>query len=342
MNAVEVILRYVEVFRRFGIPVTFEPGWDARGNGQTANYQGAICHHTATPSSNTRPQALVTGRPDLSGPLCQFAGLHSGGVHVVAAHPANHAGASGGPSMGPLPVTRAFNPLVVGFEMVYPGTSPMSPEQYRTQLVYILATGEIFGSVERCRGHYETSIEGKPDPAWSMNPWRPYDMNYMRAEALTLMEDEVTPEQVQQVINGVIGGVFGRIIPLKQYPTGTNSVSLQGVLEYDDYRAQSLGAQVKAVGVQVNAIGTAVAALADKLGDVHLDEEQLNELTSDLTAKLHVIEDEMEAAAERQRADMLARIDELAERLADSNVADVRQGLREFFYAASAPEPPQG
>ncbi|MGW4114834.1 hypothetical protein ACWEFJ_28500 [Actinosynnema sp. NPDC004786] len=203
MNAVELILRFVAVFRRFGVPVTFEPGWEARGNGQSAAYVGGLVHHTVTPVSDVRPQSLVTGRPDLSGPLCNLAGLGSGGIHVVAAHPANHAGASGGPSMGPLPVTRAFNRLVVGLEIVYPGTSPMTDAQYRTAQVFALACHEIFGDVERCRAHFETSIEGKIDIAYAANPTRSYDMNQFRRGALVLHQEDdmaLTPDDTNLLL----------------------------------------------------------------------------------------------------------------------------------------------
>jgi len=192
-NAVADVLAFVAVFREFGIPVDFEPGWDSRGNGQNADYQGGILHHTATPGvsyANPSPSTRILrdGRADLSGPLCQFQGCYQGRVRVIAAHPANHAGASGGRSMGPLPVTGAFNRLVVGLEMDYNGVSPMSPEEWTIALVYLIAIKRVYGSVERGRGHWETSIEGKIDPAWAANPAISYDMDAMRAAALAFEE----------------------------------------------------------------------------------------------------------------------------------------------------------
>lgn len=188
MNAVEVILRIVAVCRELGTVVTFEPGWESRGNGLAAAYEGALLHHTVTPLSDRRPDALVVGRPDLDGPLCNAAGLASGGLHIIAAHPANHAGASGGPSMGPLPVTRLFNPRVLGLEIVYPGTSPMTDAQYRTALVWSYACAIVVGGgdLERARGHFETSVEGKIDPAWATNPVRTYDMAALRRSAAAI------------------------------------------------------------------------------------------------------------------------------------------------------------
>ncbi|WHT21031.1 hypothetical protein N8J89_08170 [Crossiella sp. CA-258035] len=182
--SVSITLRFVEIFRAHGVPVTFESGWERRGNGQTSAYEGGIVHHTATAVSNTRPQILVTGRNDLPGPLCNFAGLSGGGIHVVAANPANHAGASGGRSMGPLPVTTTFNRRVLGLEIVYPGTSPMTAAQLRTAKVFAKAVQQVFGSVERCRAHAETSITGKWDPGYANG--RTIDMNQFRREAATI------------------------------------------------------------------------------------------------------------------------------------------------------------
>ncbi len=58
---------------RHGVPVLTENGWETRGNGQTADYQGAIMHHTAARSSARNPEPsrriVVDGRPDLRGPL---------------------------------------------------------------------------------------------------------------------------------------------------------------------------------------------------------------------------------------------------------------------------------
>lgn len=174
-------LRAVELFRSMGVPVTFEPGWDTRGNGQSSAYQGGILHHTGGAYAATCPGILIHGRSDLSGPLCNFAGLTNGGIHVVAAHPANHAGASGGSSNGPFPVTTLFNRLVMGLEICYPGSSPMTDAQYRTAKVFAKVMEIMFGSVERARAHRETSREGKWDPGWS--PGQTINMAELRAAA---------------------------------------------------------------------------------------------------------------------------------------------------------------
>lgn len=142
-DAVQFFLEIVGEAKRLGARVTFEPGWETRGNGTSANYEGLIVHHTASPSSAARPfptkGILIGGRSDLSGPLCNFAGPWCADddpwLHVIAAHPANHAGASGGRSMGPLPVTSLFNPRVLGLEIDYGGDTPMSRGQYKAATI---------------------------------------------------------------------------------------------------------------------------------------------------------------------------------------------------------------
>ncbi|PWK81743.1 hypothetical protein C8D88_116155 [Lentzea atacamensis] len=187
--SVDLTLKVVQVFREFAVPVTFEPGWERRGNGLTSAYKGGILHHTGTASasySNPSPttRILRDGRSDLPGPLCNFQGCFDGRVHVIAAHPANHAGASGGYNTAPLPVTRLFNPQVMGFEADYPGATPMSPELRKAALVYAVAMWRVFGSIQTLRAHAETSVEGKWDPGYASG--RTVDMNAFRSEAVQL------------------------------------------------------------------------------------------------------------------------------------------------------------
>ncbi len=159
------------LLRAAGVVVREWPDWESRGNGLTSAYEGGIVHHTATAFGVALPSTgvgrlLVNGRSDLQGPLCNYAGNDDGSITVIAAHPANHAGASGGRSMGPLPVTSLFNRRVLGLEIVYPGTQPMRTAQYRSALVWANAVAAVCGrgDIQRIRAHAETSVTGKWDP----------------------------------------------------------------------------------------------------------------------------------------------------------------------------------
>lgn len=202
--SVALVLQAVEIFRSYGVPVTFEPGWETRGNGQSSAYQGGIVHHTGGGYNATCPGILIYGRSDLSGPLCNFAGLTGGGIHVVAAHPANHAGASGGPSNGPFPVTSLFNRLVWGLEICYPGAQPMTNEQYRTALVFAEVNRRLFGDVERCRAHGETSREGKWDPGYA--PGATISMGVFRSDALNISEGDMSA-QAEEWLRQIYGSM---------------------------------------------------------------------------------------------------------------------------------------
>lgn len=171
--------------RARGIVVHFADGYWDRGNGQNWNGpQGAIMHHTASGYANALPgtgiyNVLCNGRPDLDGPLCNSAGNQDGSVTIIAAWPANHAGASGGSWARPFPDTNNFNNMVWGHEIVYPGTQPMREAQFNTMVVL----GRVICDLLRkdsswIRGHYETSVTGKWDPGFAEGQW--YDMNDVR------------------------------------------------------------------------------------------------------------------------------------------------------------------
>lgn len=194
--------------RRAGIVVHEYPGCWTRGNGLASAFEGGVVHHTASGFGSALPttgigQLLVDGRDDLDGPLCNWAGNEDGSVTFIAAFPANHAGASGGRSMGPLPVTRLFNPRVLGLEIVYPGTVSMRDAQYRTALVWSRIVADVvgFSNIQRIRGHFETSTTGKIDPAGIGG--RPINMPAFRtAAALSRTppkEDDMTPAQAAQL-----------------------------------------------------------------------------------------------------------------------------------------------
>lgn len=209
-DAVAAVLQVVTRMRQLEprLKVTYESGWETRGNGTSADYVGGIIHHTATPSSLSNPfptqTVLRVGRSDLPGPLCNFAGpacsVEAPWIHVMAAHPANHAGASGGRSMGPLPVTSLFNPRVMGLEIDYAGLVPMLPGQLRAASLWARAVADVLagGNVEYVRAHMETSITGKWDPGYANG--RTIDMAAFRrgAAALAIGEDDMPLSDVDK------------------------------------------------------------------------------------------------------------------------------------------------
>jgi N-acetylmuramoyl-L-alanine amidase-like protein len=187
--------------RAAGVTVYEWPGWESRGNGLTSAYEGLVVHHTASGYGSAFP-VLVDGRPDLSGPLCNTSGNADGSVTLIAAHPANHAGAGFGRSMGPLPRTSLFNNRVWGHETVYPGDQPMTDAQYRTAAILARICTDVFGygDIERARAHAETSGEGKWDPGYA--PGLTIDMGAFRSDALNIQEDDLSAaaeEMISQI-----------------------------------------------------------------------------------------------------------------------------------------------
>jgi hypothetical protein len=204
-DAVQVTLEVVNRCRGYlpALTVTWEPGWETRGNGTSANYDFGNVHHTGSVTSAAKPfvtrNLLRDGRPDLSGPLCNEAGpwctREAPRLHVIAAQPANHAGASR--ASGPVPALALYNPRTRGLEVDYPGSSPMTDGQLLVAHVWARANADVLarGNVEHIRGHAETSVTGKWDPGRA--PGKTIDMAAFRraAAALTLgddMPDEAT------------------------------------------------------------------------------------------------------------------------------------------------------
>lgn len=242
MNVVAFVHRAVQLAREAGLTVTFEPGWETRGNGYAANYVGFLAHHTATASSEANPfpsrKLLRDGRSDLAGPLCNSAGPADGTIHVMAANPANHAGASGGKSMGPLPTTTLFNPRVWGHEIDYAGTVPMRDVQYTAAAVWarcvlqaLVESGQIPAfDPQRARLHAETSVTGKWDPG--CGPSLTIDAAAFRAAVATppTPTEENEDEEVDYLIKS------GRF-PLGVLKLGDDFVGMSTAAESNNWKA---------------------------------------------------------------------------------------------------------
>lgn len=196
-RANEVIAR----LRAAGITVHEQPGWQTRGNGMSSAYEGFSWHHTATAPSNANLGILINGRSDLSGPLCNTCGWADGSVGMIAANPANHAGASGGYNTAPLPRTSLFNKLMWGHEIIYPGDKPMSAAQYKTACILAKICTDVFGygDINRAKGHAETSITGKWDPGYA--PGRTLDLNKFRSDARNSLLVPIVKKEDDMALN---------------------------------------------------------------------------------------------------------------------------------------------
>lgn len=238
-DAVQFTLEWAARARALGATVTFQAGWEGRGNGTSADYEGAVVHHTASPSSAARPNptlgVLIAGRSDLSGPLCNVTGpwctVDKPTLHVVSANPANHAGASGGRSMGPLPVTGLFNKRVFGLEIDYAGSSAMTDGQRRAALIFARAVADVLGrSTEYVRAHAETSITGKWDPGYASG--KTIDMGAFRQDATNITADsggfDLSQAQFDQLWQGIVGRLDQEIIPTLRGIIGAASKPFMG------------------------------------------------------------------------------------------------------------------
>jgi hypothetical protein len=83
----------LEVLTAAGVNVKAADGWEKRGR-PGFQPKGIMLHHTAGPRGGDAPTLAlcISGRPDLSGPLCHIVLGRSGTAHLIAANVANHAG----------------------------------------------------------------------------------------------------------------------------------------------------------------------------------------------------------------------------------------------------------
>lgn len=209
------------------VTVTFEPGWERKGNGQSfpnGKPLGLLTHHTGG-DYGSGLSVLVNGRPDLSPPLCNNCTYPDGRIHIIAAHPANHAGASGGKSMGPLPTTTSFNRLMWGNEIMYPGSTPMTREQYRSACILGGVISGILGytTTEYCRLHAETSVTGKWDAGAGKGPGIPLDGRQFRADIWPLLTASHTAaSEEEDMLSWEVSGRGRKVIIC---PTGSMSAN---------------------------------------------------------------------------------------------------------------------
>lgn len=138
--------RVAAILKAKGIRVAEVDGWTTRGRSTFAP-RAVVCHWTAAGGSVT--SLLVHGRPGIPGPLCNFEVLPgSGGVKLIAAGKANHAG-----------VARSgfTNSVAFGIEAAGP---PISNEEFRVYQALVAAICKVYGLPvgDRVRDHREVAL----------------------------------------------------------------------------------------------------------------------------------------------------------------------------------------
>jgi N-acetyl-anhydromuramyl-L-alanine amidase AmpD len=134
------------ILKAKGIPATEVSGWTTRGR-SVFDPRAVVCHWTAARGSVT--SLLANGRPGIPGPLCNFEVLPgSGGVKLVAAGKANHAGVA---------KNGYTNSVSFGIEAAGP---PISDEEFKVYYALVAAICKVYGfSVnDRVRDHREVAL----------------------------------------------------------------------------------------------------------------------------------------------------------------------------------------
>lgn len=154
--------------RIWGLKVEESEGWRSRGRPYNFYPRAIIAHHTASgrESGNFASENIVThGRPDLSGPLCQFLLGRDGTVKLISAGYSNHAG-YGGPR-GDIPENQG-NTYTYGIEAENNGLGePWSKAQLNAyyRLCAALLVWMKIKDVSRVFAHKEWAFGRKIDPA---------------------------------------------------------------------------------------------------------------------------------------------------------------------------------
>jgi N-acetylmuramoyl-L-alanine amidase len=158
--------------RDAGLTVIAASGWKDRGRSSSVDYWHITDHHTANPNDND--DILINGRPDLAGPLCNYALHEHGDVVLIASGRANHAGEATVSSSNSVGI-EATGPQQdsSGNWMTGPGAFPGNYDAYIILNACILASLG-YEDVGRIEGHYEICIpkNRKGDPYFSMPDMR--------------------------------------------------------------------------------------------------------------------------------------------------------------------------
>lgn len=149
-----------------GLKVAPVQGWLERGHGDMGEVMGVMCHHTGGPPNGNMASldTVISGRPDLSGPLAQLALGRDGGYYVIAAGRCYHAGE------GIWQGIRYGNSCFIGIEAENTGRAD-DPWPHVQIDAYQRGVAAILKRLQRnamyCVGHKEYALPKgrKPDPA---------------------------------------------------------------------------------------------------------------------------------------------------------------------------------
>jgi hypothetical protein len=159
-------LTIADRLRRAGLKVRETKGWKTRGEATLAA-RGAVCHHTAGPSTGTAPSLgiIINGRSDLPGPLANVYMDREGTVYVIAAGKANHAGLpDGGECRGMFGNSHAY-----GLEIEHTGASPLDTKRIELAAKVFAALGKERWPASQVVQHREWAPSRKIDLATSFS-----------------------------------------------------------------------------------------------------------------------------------------------------------------------------
>lgn len=160
--------------RRFDLEFKVVDGWKQAGRPGTFAPRAVILHHTASLATSGNIPSLgvvVHGRPDLTGPLCNFLIGRNGLIVCVSAGIANHAGL-GGPLIG-LPQNDA-NRLSFGIEIENNGVGEDYPhvQKRAASLLTAILLRRMHMTPRMAIAHKEWAPDRKIDPSFAMDPFR--------------------------------------------------------------------------------------------------------------------------------------------------------------------------
>lgn len=163
-----------DALRAAGCKVVELGGWKTRGRpGPFGPVKGVLCHHTAGSKKGNSPSLalILSGRPDLVGPLSHLHLSRDGTFSVIAAGRCNHAGAGDWQGL----TSGNTNFIGIEAENAGDGTDPWPDVQIEA---YAKGCAAILKHVKAraimCAGHKEYALPHgrKCDPSFDMPKFR--------------------------------------------------------------------------------------------------------------------------------------------------------------------------